>query len=194
MRFKMCGYNRMIISVGIIIMLAYQVVIAVAALQYLSSNQIILNALLFVIPIPFYIAFYVDRRQFFSWIRIDKHGITNTCFACDDIFISWNDCMQVSIGKLIYWTQRNFTFGFRYSCLIPSRWDSLFHYCIYFSKSSLNPYQTDNSKQMKIGSDLLRVQYTKKAWAEVLKYVDINDIKGSDMINGKSHRIHIERR
>lgn len=194
MRFRISTINRIQALLFIAILVAIQVWILKSVLQYTDIGQIIPGiVMIIVMALPIF-GLLRTRRMLFSWVYIGTMGITNKCFFCEDIFIAWDDCAEIGIGKIISYSKPHHGSMGRYSCFIPDRLESVYKYCIYFSKETMTDAQINYMQVVRLSPGFLRVQFSKKAWAEVLKYIDTGDIRGGDNVNSKSHRMQFKRR
>ena len=103
-----------------------------------------------LIMIPF------EFRRYFSLTSFDKNGIYNKCFTGKDIFISWDDCVDIGMAKNQFGHQR--------------------YFCIYFSKNMLPKKTLQEIEKAGFGEDCIWVNSTKELLADVLYYVSEDKI------------------
>ena len=156
MTFNVSKLIKSMTILALIITAFFQMTLCI--LFYFNPDDWMQIGILLLVSFGPYILTYFERKKIFSKVHITAAGIACTCFGCKKIFIGWNECAEIGIGKL----QKNYGFA--------KQW-------IYFSKSSVETNAAFNLVKIKLSEKQIKMQYSEAAFNEILKYVDENRIK-----------------
>ena len=102
----------------------------------------------------------LERKKVFSYVTINSLGIKCECIFSKDVFLSWEDCIEIGIAR------------HNQGGWVTTTWI----YWIYFSKIHLSSKQL-KSPQSQMNDDYVRLQYRVEILNEVLKYQEKSFVK-----------------